>query len=167
MATATQPQGTAPRPSAVTDTAPEPASNTRGRIVVGLVIIAALIGLGWGAKQWLYGRSHESTDNAQVDAHLVPVLAKVSGYVTAVTVGDNQRVGSDSMLVRIDEREYAVKLAQADADLAGARASAGGRGIEGQAEAQVQNAAGQRAALDANILAAPANAAQAEAELPR
>ncbi len=167
MATATQPQGTAPRPSAVADTAPEPASNARGRIVIGLVILAALIGLGWGVKQWLYGRAHESTDNAQVDGHLVPVLAKVSGYVMAVTVADNQRVASDSTLVRIDEREYAVKLAQADADLAAARASAGGRGLEGQAEAQVQNATGQRAALDANILAARANATKAESDLAR
>jgi membrane fusion protein (multidrug efflux system) len=162
MATATQPTGTESRASL--STAPEPAPSNRGRIVLALVVIAAIIGLGWGVKQWLYGRSHESTDNAQVDGHLVPVLAKVSGYVTAVNVSDNQRVNADSVLVRIDEREYAVKLAQADADLAGAQAAAGGRG---QAEAQVENATGQRAALDANIIAARANATKADADLAR
>ena len=135
--------------------------------MLGLVLLAALLGVGWGLKQWLYGRSHETTDNAQVDGHLVPVLAKVSGYVTAVNVAENDRVRADSVLVRIDEREYAVRLAQADADLAAARAPAGGRGIAGQAEAQVENAAGQRAALDANIGAARANAVKAEADLAR
>ena len=135
--------------------------------MLGLVIVAALLGLGWGVKQWLYGRTHESTDNAQVDGHLVPVLAKVSGYVTAVNVAENDRVRLDSTLVRIDEREYAVKLAQADADLAGARAAAGGRGVEGQAEAMVQNATSQRAALDANISAARANLTKAESDLAR
>src|SRR6478752_4811063 len=147
MATATHPQ--APRASA-----PAPATTTapggRRRIVLGLVLLATLLGVGWGVKQWLYGRSHESTDNAQVDGHLVPVLAKVSGYVTAVNVAENNQVRADSTLVRIDEREYAVKLAQADADLAAARAAAGGSGVEGQAQAMVQNATGQEQALNAN-----------------
>jgi membrane fusion protein (multidrug efflux system) len=163
MATATHPQ--APRASTPP---PAPAApGGRRRIVLGLVFLAALLGAGWGVKQWLYGRSHESTDNAQVDGHLVPVLAKVSGYVTAVNVAENDRVRADSTLVKIDEREYAVRLAQADADLAAARAQAGGRGVAGQAEAQVENAAGQRAALDANIGVARANAVKAESDLAR
>jgi membrane fusion protein (multidrug efflux system) len=166
MSTATQPQSSAPIQRVTADPAPAP-SNTKGRIVIALVVIAAILGLGWGVKQWLYGRSHESTDNAQVDGHLVPVLAKVSGYVTAVNIAENDRVRLDSTLVRIDEREYAVKLAQSDADLAAARAAAGGRGVEGQAEAMVQTATGQRAALDANIVAAQANATKAEADLVR
>jgi membrane fusion protein (multidrug efflux system) len=135
--------------------------------VLGLVVLAAVLGLGWAVKQWLYGRSHESTDNAQVDGHLVPVLAKVSGYVTAVNVAENDRVRADSALVRIDEREYTVRLAQADAELAAARAQAGGSGQAGQAQAQVQNAAGQRAALDASIAVARANAVKADADLAR
>jgi membrane fusion protein, multidrug efflux system len=165
MATATQPQSSASRPSA--PDLPAPAPSNKRRIVLGLVILAALLGLGWGLKQWLYGRAHESTDNAQVDGHLVPVLSKVSGYVTAVNAAENERVRADSVLVRIDEREYAVRLAQADADLAAARASAGGRGLEGQAEAAVQNAAGQRAALDAGIISARANSVRAQADLER
>jgi membrane fusion protein, multidrug efflux system len=165
MATATQPQTSAPRAPV-----PPPARSAPGgrrRIVLGIVLLAAILGLGWAVKQWLYGRSHESTDNAQVDGHLVPVLAKVSGYVTAVNVAENDRVRADSTLVRIDEREYTVRLAQADAELAAARAQAGGAGQAGQAEAQVQNAAGQRAALDASIAAARANAVKADADLAR
>jgi membrane fusion protein (multidrug efflux system) len=162
MATATQPQSSAQRapiPPAVTR-----APGGRRRIVLGLVALAVVLGLGWAVKQWLYGRSHESTDNAQVDGHLVPVLAKVSGYVTAVNVAENDRVRADSTLVRIDEREYAVRVAQADAELAAARAQVGGSGM---AEAQVANATGQRAALDASIAAARANSVKADADLAR
>ena len=162
MATATQPQSSAQRapvPPAVTR-----APGGRRRIVLGLVALAVVLGLGWAVKQWLYGRAHESTDNAQVDGHLVPVLAKVSGYVTAVNVAENDRVRADSVLVRIDEREYAVRVAQADAELAAARAQVGGSGM---AEAQVANATGQRAALDASIAAARANSVKADADLAR
>jgi membrane fusion protein (multidrug efflux system) len=162
MATATQPQSSAPR-APVPPTVPR-AQGGRRRIVLGLVALAVVLGLGWAVKQWLYGRSHESTDNAQVDGHLVPVLAKVSGYVTAVNVAENDRVRADSVLVRIDEREYAVRVAQADAELAAARAQVGGSGM---AEAQVANATGQRAALDASIAAARANSVKADADLAR
>ena len=162
MATATQPQSSAPRTSA--PPVVTPAAGGRRRIVLVLVVLAAVLGFGWALKQWLYGRSHESTDNAQVDGHLVPVLAKVSGYVTAVNVAENDRVRADSTLVRIDEREYTVRVAQADADLAAARAQVGGSGM---AEAQVANATGQRAALDASIAAARANSVKADADLAR
>ena len=165
MAAASHPHSADPRPS-ITDPPASP-PRTRQRIVLGLVVLVAILGFGWGLKQWIYGRSHESTDNAQVDGHLVPVLSKVSGYVTAVNVAENERVRADSTLVRIDEREYAVKLAQADADLAAAQAAAGGRGLEGQAQAAVQNATGQRAALDAGIIVARANATKAGADLSR
>ena len=165
MATATQPQSPVSRASAETGTATP--SGKRRRVVLALVALGAILGIGWGTSKWLYGRVHESTDNAQVDGHIVPVLAKVSGYVTAVYVAENDRVRLDSTLVRIDEREYAVRLAQADADLAAARAGSGGNGLQGQAQAAVQNASGQRAALDANIAAARANAVKADADLRR
>ncbi len=164
MATATQPQTGAPRATAAT---PPAAPGKRRIIVLAVVAIGLLLGIGWGVKKWLYGRGHQSTDNAQVDGHLVPVLAKVSGYVTSVNAAENDHVRADSTLVRIDEREFAVRLAQADADLAAARASAGGRGVEGQAQAQVQSATGQEAALTANVAAARANAVRAEADLRR
>ena len=164
MATGTKPQD---RASNELPPAVEPAPSTKKRIVLLVVAVGLLFGLGWGVKQWLYGRSHESTDNAQVDGHLVPVLAKVSGYVTRVNVAENDRVRGDSVLVTIDEREYAVRLAQADADLAAARATAGGGGVEGQAQAAVKNASGQEAALNASTAAARANLVKAENDLRR
>lgn len=165
MATASHPHQVSHAPPVTPIVAHAP-SNKR-RIVVAVAVVAALLALYWIGTQWLYGRSHESTDNAQIDGHIVPVLSKVSGYVTRVTVAENDRVRADSLLVAIDEREYAVRLAQTDADLAAARASSGGSGLEGQAQAAVSNASGQRAALMSSIAAARANATKADADLRR
>lgn len=145
---------------------PEPTGGKR-RVVLPIVLVLAALALLWGFKQWSYGRSHESTDDAAVDGHLVPVLSKVSGYVQAVTVSDNDHVNADSILVRIDPSEYQVRLSQAEADLAAARASAGGGGSQGQAQALVEQASGQRASLDAQLIAARANEAKAKSDLAR
>lgn len=135
--------------------------------ILPIVAILLLLGLGWFAKQWWYGRAHESTDNAQVDGHLVPVLAKVGGYVQAVNVQENDTVGEGKVLVQIDDAEYTVRLAQATADLAAARAAAGGGSGGGQAQAQVAAAAGQQGALQSQIRAAQAALDKANADLGR
>jgi membrane fusion protein (multidrug efflux system) len=142
-------------------------STGRRRIVLPIVIVLLALGAVWGYKQWSYGRSHESTDDAAVDGHLVPVLAKVGGYVQSVTVSDNDHIASDSLLVQIDPAEYRVKLSQAEADLAAARAASGTSGASGQAQAMVEQAAGQRAALDAQITAARAQETKAKQDLAR
>ena len=146
---------------------PEPPTSSKRRFILPIVGVLVLIALIWAFKQWSYGRSHESTDDAAVDGHLIPVLAKVSGYVQKVTVQDNSHVTADSMLVLIDPSEYQVRLAQADADLAAAVATAGSGGSTGQAEAQVTTASNQHAALGAQIDAARANAQKAHSDLER
>jgi len=73
---------------------------------------------------WRYFGSYESTDDAQVDVHLYPVSARVSGYVTKVNVADNQYVHQGDVLVEIDPKDYEVAVAQARASLANAEATA-------------------------------------------
>ena len=93
-----------------------------------IVPALAAVGLGvWGVNKWSYGRTHESTDNAQVEGHIVPIVTKVGGYVLSVNAGENAAIAANAELVKIDDREYAVRLAQADADLAAARAGAASR----------------------------------------
>src|SRR5262245_42400982 len=74
--------------------APRPAEPPARRPVLafGILGVLALIGIGFGVRQWLWGLHHVRTDNAQVEGHLMPVTAKVSGYVTAVPVEENQNV---------------------------------------------------------------------------
>jgi membrane fusion protein (multidrug efflux system) len=142
-------------------------SGSKRRFVLPLLIVLAVLGLGWAYKQWSYARGHESTDDAQVDGDMTPVLAKVGGYVQTITVSDNERVAGDSLLVLIDPSEYRTRLAQAEADLAAARASVSTPQGEGQAQAAVQTAFDQRASLDAQVGAAQANLTKANADLGR
>lgn len=141
--------------------------STKKKIILGIVAIVGLLVLIWAFQKWSYGRSHESTDNAQIDGHIVPVLAKVGAYVKTVSVNENDHVKAGQLLVQLEDDDYRVRLQQAEADLAAAEATAGGGGFAGQAQAQVQSAAGQRAALDAQIGAARANANKADADLAR
>lgn len=171
MATATalsEEQQPVPSGLRVEPDAEPPHSGSRRRIVILFVVaVLAVLAIVWGVRKWSYGRAHESTENAQVDGHLVPVLAKVGGYVTEVRVNENNAVEEGAVLVRIDDAEYKVRLAQANADLAAAQSVAGGRGVTGQAEAQVQTAASQRLVVDAQIAAAEANRQKAVSDLAR
>src|SRR3954462_10752179 len=97
---------------------PEPTAPSKRRFILPIVGVLVVIALIWAFKQWSYGRAHESTDDAAVDGHLIPVLAQVSGYVQKVRVQNNSPVPPASMLVLIDPRESQVCLAQAKADLA-------------------------------------------------
>ena len=142
-------------------------TSTKKKLLLPIAVVIGLFILFWGFQKWSYGRSHQSTDNAQVDGHIVPVLAKVGGYVKTVGVNENDHVKAGQLLVQLDDDDYTVRLQQAQADLAAAEATAGGGGFSGQAQAQVQSATGQRAALDAQIGAARANANKADADLAR
>src|SRR5204862_207596 len=75
-----------------------PVKSGKRRIVLPIVLLLAALGAVWAFKHCSYGRAHESTDDAAIDGHFVPVLAKVSGYVQLVTVGDNDHVKADSLL---------------------------------------------------------------------
>ena len=132
--------------------------------VIPIVGILLLAGLFWFGKQWWYGRAHESTDNAQVDGHLVPVLAKVGGYVTQVKVEENQTVPEGKLLVQIDSSEYLVRLAQANAELAAARAAAGGGGNAEVVTAALGLTASRNQLLDALTLYQSARVSLARAE---
>ena len=161
MTTAATPNG-----STEDESGPDEASSKKKFVlpIVGVLLLAALF---WAFNHWSYSRAHQTTDNAQVDGHIVPVIAKVGGYVKTVNAVENQPVKSGDLLVQIDDADYRLRLAQANADYLGAEAVSGGGGIAGQAEAQVQTASGQRAALEAQVLAARANARKAEADLAR
>src|SRR4051794_36863030 len=164
MATALETE-TPPSPRTTKTVVTETEKPSKKKFVLPIVAVLAVLILFWAFQKWSYGRSHQSTDNAQVDGHIVPVLAKVGGYVKSVAVNENDHVNAGQLLVQLDDADYRVRLQQAQADLAAAQATAGGAGFSGQAEAQVQSAAGQRAALDAQIGAARANGSTADAQL--
>src|SRR5580704_6374060 len=106
-------------------TTPPPAAYPSGRSYKRWIIVAAVVAvIVGGIFLWRYLSGFESTDDAQVDVHLYPVSARISGYVLAVHVEDNQYVQEGATLVEIDPRDYQVAAAKAQANLETAQASA-------------------------------------------
>ena len=112
-------------PSQLADRAYTPparrASKNRRNVAILIVVVLLIVA---GIFLWRYLSSYESTDDAQVDVHLYPVSARVSGYVVRVNVDDNQWVEKGTVLVEIDPKDYEVAVAQAQANLANAEATA-------------------------------------------
>ena len=96
------------------------------RLILIIAVIAIAIA---GFFLYRYFSSYESTDDAQIDGHLMPISARISGYVTNVYVNDNQYVTAGTVLVQIDPKDYQVALDQAEADLASAKATAEAQNI--------------------------------------
>ncbi len=151
-----------------------------------IILITAVVVIVAGALLWRYLSSYESTDDAQADVHLYPVSARISGYVIRVNVDDNQWVSKGDVLVEIDPTDYQVALAQAQANLANAEATARSlnitvpitsvnstsqlqftaSGIE-DARAAVNAAEKQLAAAHQQVEAAQANDVKAQDDLHR
>jgi membrane fusion protein (multidrug efflux system) len=92
----------------------------RFQAMIGLVIVIVIaIGV------WLWRTAgQETTDDAQVDAHVAQISARVGGTVMRVLVKDNQQVEADAILVEIDPRDYQIAVDKARAELADAEAAA-------------------------------------------
>ena len=93
----------------------------RARMYLVGAILVLLVG---GFFAWRYFTSYESTDDAQVDGHLMPLSARITGYIIKVNVDDNQFVQAGTVLAEIDPKDYQVAVDNARADLAVAQANA-------------------------------------------
>src|SRR5213083_3613519 len=128
-----------PRSSTPAPAAPPKSSRRTVFMIMGVILLGFVI---FGARKWWFGRSHVSTDNAQVDGHIVPVLPKVGGYVAEVRVAENQSVKAGDTLVVLDDRDFRARLQQTEADLAALLATVSSRTRVGQADAAVAQAQG-------------------------
>jgi membrane fusion protein, multidrug efflux system len=97
----------------------KPKSNRVRIVVILLVIILAVAAY----PIYSYYAVRESTDDAEVDGHLHPISARISGTVVAVNVDDNQEVPLGKELVKLDPADYQVQVEQAQAELEDARAA--------------------------------------------
>ncbi len=94
---------------------------TRKKWLRRLVVMLAIVGVGWAAWYYLVARTHVSTDNAYVNAQMAQVTPLVAGSAIAVLVEDTQQVKAGDVLVRLDQANAKIAVAQAEADLAAAR----------------------------------------------
>ncbi len=161
--------------------------NTRGRGRAFLIffLVLGVVAIG-GLLFWLHARQFETTDDAQVDAHLNAISSRIDGTIVRVYVEDNQTVKPGDPLVDLDPRDYQVALDQALAQLAQARSMVFAQqpnvpltqvenvtnistGEADVANAQAALAAAQRdrESYAAKLAEAEANAAKAQADLRR
>ncbi len=157
---------------------------SKARLILFLAVALAVVAAG--AWLWAYLGTYESTDDAQVDVHIAPVSARISGYVIKVNVDDNQYVQKGTVLVEVDPKDYQVAVDKARADLANAEANAQSLGISvpiasvntssaltssasdvASANAGIISAEKQLAAAHAQVDQAEANDVKAQADLRR
>ena len=108
-ATIERPAAPAAAASAAPAAVAAPAAARPNRIPLIVLSVLALIAVGFGVSRWRWGLTHVSTDNAQVEGHIIPTLARVSGFVAEVTARENEQVEAGAMLVRLGDYRQAVK----------------------------------------------------------
>ncbi len=164
---------------------PPPATKGRGRAFL-IFFIFLLIAAGVGLYFYLQSRQFESTDDAEVEAHLNSISSRVDGSITHVYVDNNQIVKAGDPLVDLDPRDYQVAIDQVRAQVAQARSQvtalrpnvpitqiesssniAGAEADVANAEAAVGVAERDRETAAARLAEAEANAAKAKADLSR
>src|SRR5439155_2498007 len=134
-------------------------------MIIGVVVLLVV-----GFFLWRYFNSYESTDDAQIDGHLNPVSARVSGHIEKLLVNDNQYVQAGAPLAQIDPRDYEVLVARAKADFdnSGAAAKAAGVNVpitSTSTSGQLAASAAEVEAARAMLLAAPQQSDAANAQL--
>jgi membrane fusion protein, multidrug efflux system len=137
-------------------------------ILAAIVGLAILVWLGYG---WLT-RGKESTDNAQVDADVVPISARVGGSVLHTRVHDDQQVKQGDVLIEIDPADYQARVAQAEAEVAAATAQAATadaqvRIVEANSRGGLASAKAQVTTSSASVRTAVAQVGVARANLDR
>jgi membrane fusion protein, multidrug efflux system len=172
-----------PQPAAEKKAAP--VTRGRGRAFI-IFFLFLFIAAGVGIYFWLQSRQFESTDDAEVQAHLNAISSRVDGSITRVYVDDNQLVKVGDPLVDLDPRDFQVAVDQARAQVAQARSQVtaqrpnipitetenstnitGAEADVATAEAAVGVAERDRESAVARLAEAQANAAKAKADLSR
>ena len=133
--------------------------NRSRRLFAG--IAALMIGLATGVYYLEFVAPYESTDDAFIEAHVVPMAPQVAGRVAQLFVKDNQEVKRGDVLLQIDPSDYQAQLDQANANLAAAQSR-----LE-QANAQFKADQARVGQEKANVVAAVAEAKQAESDYKR
>ena len=104
--------------------------------IIRKVVIGALIGfaLFFGVKKLVFSLTHETTDNAQIETSIVPVVTRIAGYVKNISIKDYDSVGQGQLVVELDDAELQMQLLEQKADLLQSTADVS------NAQAQLENA---------------------------
>ncbi|AMH43299.1 hypothetical protein AXG89_36790 [Burkholderia sp. PAMC 26561] len=127
-------------------------------VIGGVVLLVCVVA---GVAYWLHSRHYESTDDAFIDSNQSQIASQVSGRVIELLVADNQHVEKNQPLLRIDRRDFEVKLEQAEAQEANAVAQVA------QARADLLYQTASLAQQISQVRVAQADLTQAQQDLTR
>jgi len=148
-------------------------------IALGVGVVALILALVFGLPWLAYARSHESTDDARIDASSVLVNSKIAERVSSIAVDTDQRVKKGQLLIVLDSSDEQAKMAQARANYDMAIANQRTLSMQGQggvaaasadiggSQAGVDVASAQLAATQAQVPAAQQAYRKAQADLAR
>ncbi|MCL6697256.1 HlyD family secretion protein [Sphingomonas sp. NSE70-1] len=156
----------APSEGAAIDPPPPSRWNPQARsnlttVTAILLVVAAVIFILYAWQLPPFGGRYEQTDNAYVRGQTTIISPQVSGYVSEVPVQDFQQVKAGDVLVRIEDRIYSAKVAQARANVLSQAAS-----LDNSTQAQRSREANELAE-DAAIANAQAQLIKAQADMRR
>ncbi|WP_417353284.1 HlyD family secretion protein [Flavobacterium alkalisoli] len=128
-----------------------------------LFILIALVAVGgtYGTYKYLHSLAHETTDDAQIEKNMSPIIPRVTGYITKVYVKDNDFVKKGDTLFVIDDKDYVVRVEEAKAALAAAE------GSFAVAKADVGSAVANVSVSEANVQSTKGNIEAAKVRLWR
>ncbi|MCA9528703.1 MAG: efflux RND transporter periplasmic adaptor subunit [Myxococcales bacterium] len=133
----------------------------RKRVLLAVAIVVLAVGAYSGVRYYEFASTHETTDNAQVEGHIAPVIPHVTGYVAKVLVDDNQEVSAGEVLVRMDTADLDLEVQGAQDAVKSAQTAVT------SAEAALDNATAQRKAVEAAVTAAQIESRHADRERAR
>jgi membrane fusion protein (multidrug efflux system) len=158
---APQADAQARNPDAPAPQAPSPATNAGApakkgppKPVLGVAVLAVLVGLYFAWDWWRYARTHVTTENAYVRADVTPVSARIGGTVSEVPVDSNDAVRKGDVLLHLDTTDLDLAVSAAEARL-------------GQARTQVEVYRATVKQERANVAMAAAEAERARTDLER
>ena len=168
-----EPRKDPPTGESQTQSAPSPAAAAephgwqlpkKSPVTIIVIVLLALFAIVVVLRAWRlppFAGASEDTDNAYVRGLVTTISSQVSGYVTSVPVDDFAEVKTGQILVTVDDRTYAAKVAQAEANLAAQQAAfANSRQSQRSSELATHS-------QDANIATARAQLVRAEADMRR
>ncbi|TAD92763.1 MAG: HlyD family secretion protein, partial [Oscillatoriales cyanobacterium] len=101
-----------------------PKKNSKKPLIFALLGVGAIAAGNFGYNYWQYASIHQETENATVAGHIHQISSRINGTVGEVLVQDNQQVKPGQLLIKLDPRDYQVKVQQAQAALENARRQA-------------------------------------------
>ena len=144
----------------VADAPPAPPGPSRKKRLIPVVLAVAAAVAGW--YLWAH-HGRVSTDDAQVDAEVLPVPVRIGGVVAQVLFNENDEVKEGQVLIQLDDEPQKVKVAQAEAALAAAQAAA--EAAEADAAIAEINATGNLALARAGLSTAASGSSTARSQI--